>query len=138
MNIEEIRALAAIVKESGLESLKVTEGDMSVSLCMPRALAAPASVAAVSAAPAAEEPEPAKTGKEILSPMVGMFYAAPSPDSDPFVKPGDRVKKGDILCIIEAMKLMNEITAEEDGVLAEVLAENGQVVEFSQPLFRLK
>ena len=140
MNIEEIRALAAIVKESGLESLKVTEGDMSVSLCMPRALAAPASVAAVSAAPAAEaeEPEPAKTGKEILSPMVGMFYAAPSPNSDPFVKPGDRVKKGDILCIIEAMKLMNEITAEEDGVLAEVLAENGQVVEFSQPLFRLK
>lgn len=143
MNIDEIRALAAIVKENGLESLQVTEGELSVLLQMPKAAAPCAPTAPVpSAAPAAgvapAEGAANSTGKEILSPMVGMFYAAPSPDSQPFVRPGDAVKKGDVLCIIEAMKLMNEITAEEDGVIAEVLVDNGQVVEFSQPLFRLQ
>jgi len=69
--------------------------------------------------------------------MVGTLYLAPSPEAKPYVSAGDSVKKGDVLCIIEAMKLMNEITAEQDGVIEEVLAANGQLVEFGQPLFRL-
>ena len=77
-------------------------------------------------------------GKAVASPMVGVFYAAPSPDSDPYVSVGTRVKKGDVLCLIEAMKLMNEVTAEQSGELAEVCVENGQVVEFGQPLFIIK
>lgn len=72
-----------------------------------------------------------------LSPMVGVFYAAPAPDRDPYVQVGDRVKKGDVLCIVEAMKLMNEIQSEVDGIVAEVHVGNGQVVEFEQPLFRI-
>ena len=70
--------------------------------------------------------------------MVGVFYSAPSPDEDPFVQQGDMVQKGDVLCIIEAMKLMNEIQADEQGEIAEVLVQNGQVVEYGQPLFRLR
>ena len=70
--------------------------------------------------------------------MVGVFYAAPSPDSEPFIKIGDKIKKGDVLCIIEAMKMMNEIIAEEDGEIAEILVGNGELVEYNQPIFRLK
>ncbi|MDO4356300.1 MAG: acetyl-CoA carboxylase biotin carboxyl carrier protein, partial [Clostridia bacterium] len=73
----------------------------------------------------------------VKSPMVGVFYAAPSPEKPPFVKVGDRVKKGDVLCIIEAMKLMNEITAEQDGEIADVCVANGDVVEFGQILFKI-
>jgi len=80
---------------------------------------------------------PASGGKEIKSPMVGVFFAAPSPDSEPFVKIGDTVKKGDVLCILEAMKLMNEITAEQDGKITSICAENGDVVEFGQVLFNI-
>ncbi|HML49609.1 MAG TPA: acetyl-CoA carboxylase biotin carboxyl carrier protein, partial [Clostridia bacterium] len=74
---------------------------------------------------------------EVKSPMVGVFYAAPSPESPPFVKRGDRVKRGDVLCIIEAMKLLNEIAAEADGEIADICVENGQVVEYSQTLFKI-
>ena len=74
----------------------------------------------------------------VRSPMVGVFYAAPAENAAPYVAVGDRVKQGDTLCIIEAMKLMNEITAEKDGVVAEVCAGNGQVVEYGTPLFRLE
>ena len=73
---------------------------------------------------------------EVKSPMVGVFYAAPSPDAQPFVQVGSKVKKGDVLCIIEAMKLMNEITAEQDGTIVEICAQNGQAVEYGTPLFR--
>ncbi len=76
--------------------------------------------------------------KPVNSPMVGVFYAAPAPDKDPYVTVGTKVKKGDILCLIEAMKLMNEITAEHDGEIVELCVENGQVVEFGQPLFMIK
>ena len=75
---------------------------------------------------------------DICSPMVGVFYSAPTESQEPFVKVGDRVRKGDVLCIIEAMKLMNELTADEDGVIAEVCAENNQVVDFGHVLFRLR
>lgn len=81
--------------------------------------------------------EPAFVGGkgEIASPMVGIFYAAPSEGAEPFVRKGDKVKKGDVLCVIEAMKLMNEITSDRDGEIVEIFAENGELVEFGQPLF---
>ena len=81
-----------------------------------------------------EEPD-STPGVEVLSPMPGTFYRAPSPDDPPFVKEGDSVKKGDPLCIIEAMKIMNEIEAEDNGVIQKILVEGGQAVEFNQPLF---
>jgi acetyl-CoA carboxylase biotin carboxyl carrier protein len=84
--------------------------------------------------PATEEPD-SSSGDEILSPMPGTFYITPSPDDHPFVKEGDSIKKGDILCIIEAMKIMNEIEAEDKGVIQKILVENGQAIEFNQPLF---
>ena len=83
---------------------------------------------------ATEEPD-SSSGDEVLSPMPGTFYIAPTPDDPPFVKEGDSVKKGDTLCIIEAMKIMNEIEAEDKGVIQKILVENGQAIEFNQPLF---
>lgn len=76
--------------------------------------------------------------EDITSPMIGVFYSAPTEDEEPYVKVGDKVKKGDVLCIIEAMKLMNELTAEDDGVIKEVCAVNGQVVEFGTVLFKIE
>ena len=76
--------------------------------------------------------------KEVLSPMPGTFYSAPSPEADPFVKVGDSVKKGDTLCIIEAMKIMNEIEAESSGTISEIIINNGEPVEYNQPLFKIK
>ena len=84
------------------------------------------------------EPQPKTADKTIDAPMVGVFYQAPSPDAEPFVKVGQSVKKGDTVCIIEAMKLMNEIQAEQDGVITEVLAKNGDIIEFGQPLFAIE
>ena len=100
----------------------------------PVAVAAPAPVAPATAPVAA----PADTGKTINAPIVGVFYAAPSPDAEPYVSVGKRVKKGDVVCIIEAMKCMNEIQAEEDGEITAVLANNGELVEYGQPLFTIK
>ena len=87
---------------------------------------------------AAVEPVSADSGRTINAPIVGVFYTAPSPDSAPYVAVGKRVRKGDTVCIIEAMKCMNEIQAETDGVIAEVLAVNGELVEYDQPLFRVE
>lgn len=75
---------------------------------------------------------------EVKSPMLGVFYSSPAPDATPFIKKGDRVKKGDVLCIIEAMKLMNEILAETEGEIVDICLENGQIVEFSQTMFKMK
>lgn len=94
--------------------------------------AVPAAAAAAAAAPAEDE------GTAVESPMVGVFYAAPSPDSDPYVTVGSTVKKGDVLCLIEAMKLMNEVTAEKSGTITKICVENGQVVEYGQPIFMIK
>lgn len=99
-------------------------------------VAAPTPVASQPVAtPAAEASTPAVQGKNLTSPMVGTFYRAPAPGAKPFVEVGDTVKKGQVVCIIEAMKLLNEVEAEEDGVIKEICVENGQPVEYGQSLF---
>ncbi len=152
MDLNTVKELVQVLEGSTLSVLEITEGSEKIRLekgpCAPRLMEAPVSgplsaavPAAGIAAPAAPVPEPAAPapeGKEIRSPMVGMFYASPAPGADPFVSVGDRVHKGDVLCIIEAMKLMNEITAEQDGEITEVCVENGAVVEYDQPLFRIR
>ena len=135
---EEIKAIAEMMKETGLTSIKLKLNDHELEL----ERAGEPSATAVSAAPASAEPAaPApevKSGTPVKSPMVGVFYASPSPEAEPYVKVGDSVKKGDVLCIVEAMKLMNEITAEQDGEIVEICAEDGALVEYGQPLFIMK
>ena len=144
MNIEQIRELVKLLEDSKLNFMEITEGDLSIRLeksakqeilSVPQ-MAAPAPVTAPVSQASAEAPaEPANKGTAVKAPMVGVFYAAPSPDEPPYVAVGDSVKKGQVLCIIEAMKLMNEIVAEKDGVITEICLENGQVVEYGQPMF---
>ena len=110
----------------------------SVSASLPTVATAPAALPAAAAAPAskpAAAPAPASNTKQVLSPFVGTFYRSPSPTADPYAREGQRIKRGDVLCIIEAMKLMNEIESEFEGKLVSVLVENGQPVEFGEPLF---
>ncbi len=154
MDVKKIESLAKLMKETGLTGLELVEDGQQLRLerqvevvAAPVAAPAPAAPAPAAPVPAAsgaealgvthEEPAPVKEGTLVLAPTVGVFYSAPSPDARPFVEVGDQVKKGDTLCIIEAMKLMNEIPAEVDGTVAEICVGNGQVVEFNQPLFRI-
>ena len=139
MDIKSIESLARLMKENGLSSLELSQEGISLKLER-RAEQLPAAQPAASPfAPAPVEPEPApKKGSLVLSPTVGVFYAAASPESPPFVEVGTRVHRGDTLCIIEAMKLMNEIPAETEGTVVEVCVSNGQVVEYNQPLFRIE
>ena len=134
MDEANIRKYARLMRELELTGLEITEGDTVVRL--ERSAAAPASPAAASVP--AKEAAPEAESSLIRSPMVGVFYASPAENAAPFVAVGDRVKKGDTLCIIEAMKLMNEIAAEKDGVIREVCVGNGQVVEYGTALFRLE
>ena len=143
MNIKDIAALAEIVRQNDLTKLEV-DGNHVIIERAPAAVmaaqptAAPAAVqAAPVSAPAAEQAPEEKEGIYVKSPAVGVFYAAPAPGSKPFVSLGDTVHVGDTLCIIEAMKLMNEIACETDGKIVEILVGNGQVVEYDQPLFRI-
>lgn len=154
MDLRKLKTLIDLVSESGVAELEITEGDDRVKIvnrvgAAPVAAAAPAVIATpvvASAAPAAApapavaaEPAAAPVAAEdtrtINSPMVGTFYRAPSPGAKPFADVGQKVKAGDTVCIIEAMKLLNEIETEYDGVIKEILIENGQPVEFGQPLF---
>lgn len=152
MDLRKLKTLIDLVSESGVAELEITEGDDRVKIvnrvgAAPVAAAAPAVIAtpvvasaASAAAPAvAAEPAAAPVAAEdtrtINSPMVGTFYRAPSPGAKPFADVGQKVKAGDTVCIIEAMKLLNEIETEYDGVIKEILVENGQPVEFGQPLF---
>jgi acetyl-CoA carboxylase biotin carboxyl carrier protein len=143
MDLRKLKTLIDLVAESGIAELEVTEGEDRVRIAKfspaPAAptssttvMAAPASAAAAAPVPA---PEPVPTGHVVKSPMVGTFYRSPSPGAAAFVELGQTVKPGDTLCIIEAMKLLNEIEAEVGGVVKEVLVENGQPVEYGQPLF---
>ncbi|HJB61535.1 acetyl-CoA carboxylase biotin carboxyl carrier protein [Hominenteromicrobium sp.] len=142
MNVKDIAALAEIVRKNELTKLEI-DGEHIVIEREPaiiQTVSAPAAVQTVAeqmhtAEPIAEVQE--KEGTYVRSPAVGVFYAAPSPDSKPFVAVGDTVQRGDTLCIIEAMKLMNEITSDIDGEIVEICVGNGQVVEYDQPLFRI-
>lgn len=148
MKIEEIRSLAQIMEEAGLTGLEVSDKDSKVRLekrpAVPAAYAA-AQAAASGGVPAALQengmalrPQDAPQYREIKCPMVGVFYTAPTPESEPYVRVGSVVKKGDIICVIEAMKLLNEINSDQDGEIAEICAENGSVVEYGQTLFKLR
>ncbi len=147
-NIDEIKELMALLEDSSLAVLEVEQGDCKVRLKKPAACVPPmapvapmAPAQAPAAAPAPAAPAQASApapGKTINAPIVGVFYAAPSPTADPYVSVGKKVKKGDVVCIIEAMKCMNEIQAEEDGEITAVLATNGELVEYGQPLFSIQ
>ena len=134
MNIKDIAALAEIVKQNELTKLEIN-GENIVIERAAQVVQAAVPEQMHTTEPIAEVKE--KEGVYVKSPAVGVFYAAPSPDSKPFVAVGDTVHKGDTLCIIEAMKLMNEINSEMDGEIAEICVGNGQVVEYDQPLFRI-
>ena len=137
MNESDIRKYANLMSELGLTGLEVTENDRVVRL---ERNPAPQTAAPVQTVQVGDVPQSAANEDliEISSPMVGVFYAAPAEDAVPYVQVGDRVKKGQTLCIVEAMKLMNEIVAETDGQIVEICAQNGQVVDFGCPLFRIK
>jgi len=148
---DEIRELIRILEDSDVEEIEIVEWFKRVRVSKKSRLAAapaaaPAPAAPLPAAPAADkqmEAKPASAEADVAdlapikSPMVGTFYAAPAPDADPYVKPGDRVGKGTVVCIVEAMKLMNEIRSEAEGRVVKVLVENGQPVEYGQTLFLL-
>ena len=150
MDLRKLKTLIDLVSESGVAELEITEGEDRVRI-VNRSNAAPVPVhQPVVVAPQMPQPvpaaEPAKApaqpaapaGTPLNSPVVGTFYRAPSPGAEPFVKVGDTVKKGQVVCIIEAMKLLNEVEADADGVVREVCVENGQPVEFGQALFILE
>lgn len=144
MDMEFVRNLAKLLNEESLNVIEVkAEGEFAVRVekhAAQQSAAAPAASAAPKEAQRNESEKvsaPATEGTLILSPMVGVFYAAPSPGAAPYVSVGSKVKEGDVLCILEAMKLMNELTAEQDGTIAEILVKNEEVVEYNQPLFRI-
>lgn len=153
LTLEEIGTLAETLDKNNLERIKIKNGDCEIILeakrkCPPPhhpPMGAPmmqpmvnvTAAAATEVAPAAKS-EAAVEGNIVKSPIVGTFYSAPSPDKAPFVKVGDKVNKGDVIMIIESMKLMNEIQSDFDGVVAEILVENGEAVEFDQPIMIIK
>ena len=146
MKIEDIKELVKVLEQSSLSYLEISQGEFQLKLGKGGSkepvisTAAPASeaIAPVTAPAATGEPAAPAGGIPVKSPMVGVFYAAPSPEAEPLVTVGQAVKGGQVLCIIEAMKLMNEITAEKDGVITEVCVTNGDIVEFGQPLFYIQ
>ncbi|WP_394243500.1 acetyl-CoA carboxylase biotin carboxyl carrier protein [Vibrio astriarenae] len=147
MDIRKIKKLIELVEESGIAELEISEGEESVRIsrngtaapapvqyaAAPVPVAAPAAVEAPAAAAPAEAAAPV-SGHQVLSPMVGTFYRAPSPDAKPFIEVGQSVTAGETICIVEAMKMMNQIEADKTGVITAILAEDGQAVEFDQPL----
>lgn len=142
MNEETIRKYASLMKELGLTGIEVDESRGFFRLecdSKPQVIAA-APVNAPMVRPMATPVPTNITYKTVSfkSPMVGVFYAAPTEDAEPFVKVGDQISKGDTLCIIESMKLMNEVVAENDGIIEEICADNGQLVEYGTELFRIK
>ncbi len=141
MDLRKVKKLIELMEESGIAELEVTSGDEAVRIAMPGARTlTPAGAAA--AAPVVVEtkaPAPAAaSGPVVKAPMAGTFYAAPSPDAQPYVAPGDRVEAGTVLCIIESMKMMHEITADSGGVVAEVCVANATPIASGTPLFRFE
>jgi acetyl-CoA carboxylase biotin carboxyl carrier protein len=162
LTFDQMKELILLVAGHRLGGVEVREGDFHFRVqaqspdgVAPASHASPAPVAALAAtasvdapplpapaaapeAPSAPHPEPEPPGHVIASPIVGTFYAAPSPDAEPYVRVGDRIQKGQVVCIIEAMKLMNEIEADVSGVVQKIYPDNAQPVEFGEPLFSVK
>ena len=138
MNESDIRKYAQLMKELELTGLEITENNQVVRLERSAPVSAAAPVAVPAEPTAALAIQEAADGVSVTSPIVGLFYAAPAENAEPYVSLGDRVKKGQTLCIVEAMKLMNEITAEFDGTIEKICVANGQMVEYGTELFRIK
>ncbi|WP_299731930.1 acetyl-CoA carboxylase biotin carboxyl carrier protein [uncultured Endozoicomonas sp.] len=149
MDIRKVKKLIELLEESGIDELEIHEGEESVRIsrysksapvaAAPFQMAQPVAAPAPAAAPSAEATAdaPVMSGHQVKSPMVGTFYDSPSPDASPFVKEGQQVNQGDVLCIVEAMKMMNQIKADKSGTIEAVLVESGQPVEYDQPLFTI-
>lgn len=149
MDIRKVKKLIELIEESDIEEIEIKEGDDSVRISRrrPQAVMTTAMAPVEQAASASQPAEPATapqqasetglSGHVVRSPMVGTFYRAPTPNSPAFVEAGQRVKVGDVICIVEAMKMMNQIEADKAGVIEAILVENGQPVEFDQPLFTI-
>lgn len=147
MDIRKVKKLIELIEESDVAEIEIHEGEESVRISRTSSVApavqvaaAPAPVAAPAPAattqePAAQEAKPEITGHAVNSPMVGTFYRAPTPTSKPFVEVGQHVSVGETLCIIEAMKILNQIESDKSGVISQILVENGQPVEYNEPLF---
>ena len=150
MDIRKVKKLIELLEESGIDELEIHEGEESVRISRysknapvaPAPMMYPAPVPA--ATPVAPEPAPVEPATptqsndhQVRSPMVGTFYTAPSPDAPDFAKVGQQVREGDVLCIVEAMKMMNQIKADTSGTIKAILVENGQPVEYDQPLFTI-
>lgn len=150
MDLRKLKTLIDLVSESNVSELEITEAEgkvrivkgpvggpvaMAMPLAAPVAMAAPAAAAAPAVTEAAPAPAAAETGHVVKSPMVGTFYSASSPDAKPFVQVGSVVKEGETICIIEAMKILNEIEADKSGTVSKILVDNGQAVEYGQPMF---
>lgn len=151
MDLSQIRKLIGLVKGTDITEIEVTEGDQTVRISrqtqtimmqqapsmMPQMMAAPQAAAPAAAQAVVTTPAAAQTNDAhvVKSPMVGTYYAAASPDAAPFIKVGDKVSKGDVLCIIEAMKMMNEIEAEYSGIVESILVDNASPLEYGQPIF---
>jgi len=151
MDLRKLKKLIDLVQESGIAELEITEGEEKVRIsrsgsnvqtavmAMPQSPVPVTAPAATTPSAAAETAAPAEPeGHVVKSPMVGTFYRAPAPDALPYVEVGSRVSKGDTLCMIEAMKLMNELESEIDGTVAEICVENAEPVEYGQVLFRIR
>ncbi len=149
MDIRKIKKLIELVEESGIAELEISEGEESVRIsrngvpapaahfqyaAAPAPMVAPAPVAEAAPVAAAPAAPAAPKGHRVLSPMVGTFYRSPSPEAKSFIEVGQSVSAGDTLCIVEAMKMMNQIEADKSGVVTAILVEDGQPVEFDQPL----
>jgi len=148
LDLRKLKKLIELVEESGISELEITEGEEKVRINRGATTNQP-QISQLTTHPEFHQPSPASVGtpsadnkteiegKIINSPMVGTFYTSSKPGAEPFVKVGSKIKTGDILCIIEAMKLLNEIQSDYDGEIVEVLVENAEPVEFGQPLFRI-
>ena len=133
MDLEKLKEVIAIFHEAKLGKLEIEENGAKI--CLEKGGVAPAPSAVPAAFAPMQELSDINLEKTIDAPMVGSFYRAPSPSAKPFVEVGDRVKKGDVLCVIEAMKVMNEVKAEQDGKITEIKVEDGESVDFGKPLF---
>jgi acetyl-CoA carboxylase biotin carboxyl carrier protein len=150
MDLRKLKTLIDLVSESNVSELEITEAEGKVRIvksggvpmvmqqAAPAMVAAPVAAPLASAAPAPAEPAAAPAGHAVKSPMVGTFYRSASPGAKAFIEVGSQVKEGETICIIEAMKILNEIEADKSGTITRILCENGQAVEYGQPLFMIE